>query len=565
MSNNTFSVHVPDIGDFADVDIIEVLVAVGDEVAVEDNLITLETDKAVMDVPSPVAGKIVSIDVSDGDKVSEGSLIATVELAEELISENEALIAAVTETETSTSEEHNNAAKEQSTEEPSTQEASVEEITIAVPDIGDFSDVDVIEVLVSVGDTVAIEDGIISLETDKAVMDVPSTHQGEVLKLLVREGDKVSAGSEVAIVKAVIGAETQAASTESGLNPDMSKPISSPTPAKSSSAKSVPTAPAPISSAPRSLPPINESSFSKAYAGPSVRKLARELGVNLGQVKGTGKKARITDADVKGFVKSILSGQVQIGTASALPEVPKVDFSKFGEVEVKPLSRIQKLSSKYLHASWVNIPHVTQNDTADITEMDALRKLLKPQALEQGARLTPLAFLIKAAVNVLKQFPAFNGSLAPDGENMVFKNYYHIGFAADTPKGLVVPVIKNADQKNLFEIAKEMGELSEKARAGKLGAKDMQGGTFTISSLGSIGGTFFTPIINAPEVAILGVARSKMEPVWDGEQFVPRNILPLSLSYDHRVIDGANAVRFTTALAKELQDPDALNDSGVSV
>ncbi|NNC98298.1 MAG: dihydrolipoamide acetyltransferase, partial [Gammaproteobacteria bacterium] len=316
--------------------------------------------------------------------------------------------------------------------------------------------------------------------------------------------------------------------------------------------------------APRALPPIDESSFASAYAGPSVRKLARELGVNLGQVKGSGNKGRITADNVKAFVKSILSGQVSLGTASALPEVPKVDFSKFGEVEVKPLSRIQKLSSKYLHASWVNIPHVTQNDTADITDMDNLRKALKPAALEQGARLTPLAFLIKAAVNVLKEFPAFNGSLAADGENMVYKNYYHIGFAADTPKGLVVPVIKNADQKNLFEIAKEMGELSEKARAGKLGAKDMQGGTFTISSLGSIGGTFFTPIINAPEVAILGVARSKMEPVWDGENFQPRNILPLSLSYDHRVIDGANAVRFTTALAKELENADGLNDTGVS-
>jgi len=343
-------------------------------------------------------------------------------------------------------------------------------------------------VLVNVGDSVNIEDGLVSLETDKAVMDVPSTHQGEVVKVLVNVGDKVSQGSEIAIVKAVIGGTTSAVSeTKSEL-------VSvAPTSQPAVPARSAPVSSPPVSSAPRSLPPIDEASFANAYAGPSVRKLSRELGVNLGQVKGTGKKGRITDGDVKSFVKSILSGQVTLGAASALPEVPKVDFAKFGEIEVKPLSRIQKLSSKYLHAAWVNIPHVTQNDTADITEMDALRKLLKPKALEQEARLTPLAFLIKAAVNVLKEFPAFNGSLAADGENMVFKNYYHIGFAADTPKGLVVPVIKNADQKNLFEIAKEMGDLSAKARAGKLAAKDMQGGTFTISSLGSIGGSSRVP------------------------------------------------------------------------
>lgn len=542
------TIKVPDIGDFSDVEVIEVFVSAGDVIELEAPLISIETDKAVMDVPSNFAGTVKAVHVNLGDKVSEGSVVLDVEVADAASDSSVEVDNAQAEAATVVAQE--TAAVAAASSEPKL-------IQIKVPDIGDFSDVETIEVFVKLGDVIDVEAPLISIETDKAVMDVPSSHAGTVKAVHVNLGDKVSEGT------LVIDLETSASlvpeKVESSIPhiPQAAPPIHQTTPTVITPA-----------AAPRALPPIDEGSFASAYAGPSVRKLARELGVNLGQVKGDGVKGRITAGNVKAFVKSILSGQVSFGPASAgsaLPKLPKVDFSKFGEIDVKPLSRIQKISSKHLQAAWINIPHVTQNDTADITDMDNLRKALKTAAIEQGARLTPLAFLIKACVNVLKQFPAFNSSLLSDEDKIVYKNYFHIGFAADTPNGLVVPVIKNADQKNLFEIAKEMGELSEKARAGKLGAKDMQGGTFTISSLGSIGGTFFTPIINAPEVAILGVARSKMEPVWDGEKFIPRNILPLSLSYDHRVIDGASAVRFTTALAKELEDANTLNDTGVSV
>lgn len=539
----THTISVPDIGDFSDVEIIEVFVTVGDTIELETPLISIETDKAVMDVPATEAGVVKAIHVSLGDKVSEGSVILDVESADSKVSSTATTVV--------TPPSINIQAE---TETTSVEVGVPQTIQVKVPDLGDFSDVETIEVFVSVGDELEVESPLISIETDKAVMDVPSTHAGTVKAVYVTVGDKVSKGTLVIDLETTGAAPAAKVESSKPVIPQSAPPIHQTTPAVITPA-----------AAPRALPPIDEGSFASAYAGPSVRKLARELGVNLGQVKGTGIKGRITADNVKAFVKSILSGQVSLGSGSALPKLPKVDFAKFGEIEIKPLSRIQKISSKHLQAAWINIPHVTQNDTADITDMDNLRKALKDAAIEQGARLTPLAFLIRAAVNVLKQFPAFNGSLAADEENMVFKNYYHIGFAADTPNGLVVPVIKNADQKNLFEIAKEMGELSEKARAGKLGAKDMQGGTFTISSLGSIGGSFFTPIINAPEVAILGVARSKMEPVWNGKEFLPRNILPLSLSYDHRVIDGASAVRFTTALAKELEDANSLNDTGVSV
>ena len=542
----TFTINVPDIGDFSDVEVIEVFVNVGDSIDIESPLISIETDKAVMDVPSTHAGVVKAVHVNLGDKVSEGSLVIDVDVVE---SESAAAEESVSTTATAAASVLE--AVGEAVSAPASSEPKI--IQIKVPDIGDFSDVETIEVFVNVGDVLEVEAPLISIETDKAVMDVPSSHAGTVKAVHVNLGDKVSEGTLVIDLETTESAPTAKVESSVPVIPQASVPIHQSTPAKVTPAQ-----------APRALPPIDESSFAMAYASPSVRKLARELGVNLGQVKGTGIKSRINADNVKAFVKSILSGQVSMGTASALPSLPKIDFSKFGEIDIQPLSRIQKISSKHLQAAWINIPHVTQNDTADITDMDNLRKALKAAALEQGARLTPLAFLIKAVVNVLKQFPTVNGSLGADGESMVFKKYYHIGFAADTPNGLVVPVIKNADQKNLFEIAKEMGELSEKARAGKLGAKDMQGGTFTISSLGSIGGTFFTPIINAPEVAILGVARSKMEPVWNGEEFVPRNILPLSLSYDHRVIDGANAVRFTSALAKELEDANTLNDTGVS-
>ena len=418
---------------------------------------------------------------------------------------------------------------------------------VKVPDIGNFKDVEVIEVMVKPGDVVAKEQGLITLETDKAAMDVPSPYAGTVKALKVKQGDKVSEGSLVLVMDAA---------------EDAAKPAT--TPQKASAPAAAPAAPKPAaaapvvqaSAAPASLPPINEAGFGKAHAGPSVRKFARELGVDLSRVKGSGRKERITVEDVKAFVKAVLQGGAAAG--GGLPKVPEVDFARFGAVEVKPLSRIKRISGPRLQAAWINVPHVTQHDEADITGLEQLRQELKTDAEKIGAKLTPLAFLVKACVAALKEYPDFNSSLDPMGQNQVMKKYFHVGFAADTPNGLVVPVIRDADKKNVFEVAKELGELAAKARDGKLKADEMQGGCFSISSLGGIGGTAFTPIVNAPEVAILGVSRSAMKPVWDGKAFQPRLMLPLSLSYDHRVIDGAAAARFTTFLSKILSEARGL-------
>ena len=419
---------------------------------------------------------------------------------------------------------------------------------VKVPDIGNFKDVEVIEVMVKPGDTVAKEQGLITLETDKAAMDVPSPYAGTIKALKVKKGDKVSEGSLVLIIDAQEEAAKPAAAPQKAAAPAASGPVAP-----------KPFAAAPVgqvAAAPASLPPINESGFSKAHAGPSVRKFARELGVDLSRVSGRGRKGRITQEDVKAFVKAVMQGG--LATGGGLPKVPEVDFARFGEVEVKPLSRIKRISGPRLQAAWINVPHVTQHDEADITGLEQLRQELKSDAEKIGAKLTPLAFLVKASVTALKQYPDFNSSLDPSGQNQVMKHYFHIGFAADTPNGLVVPVIKNADKKNVFEVAKELGDLATKARDGKLKADEMQGGCFSISSLGGIGGTAFTPIVNAPEVAILGVSRSAMKPVWDGKAFQPRLMLPLSLSYDHRVIDGAAAARFTTFLCKVLSEARGL-------
>jgi pyruvate dehydrogenase E2 component (dihydrolipoamide acetyltransferase) len=423
----------------------------------------------------------------------------------------------------------------------------VAEKEIQVPDIGDFKDVEVIEVMVKPGDVVSKEQGLVTLETDKAAMDVPSPYAGTVKALKVKKGDKVSEGSVVLVMD----------STE-----EAAKPAAAPQ--KAAATAAIPSAPKPAvatpivqaTSAPASLPPINEASFGKAHAGPSVRKFARELGVDLSRVSGSGRKGRITQDDVKAFVKAVMQGGATAG--GGLPKVHEVDFARFGEIEVKPLSRIKRISGPRLQAAWVNVPHVTQHDEADITGLEQLRQELKSDAEKIGAKLTPLAFLVKASVTALKEYPDFNSSLDPSGQNQVMKKYFHIGFAADTPNGLVVPVIKNADKKNVFEIAKELGDLAAKARDGKLKADEMQGGCFSISSLGGIGGTAFTPIVNAPEVAILGVSKSSMKPVWDGKVFQPRLMLPLSLSYDHRVIDGAAAARFTTFLSKILSEARGL-------
>ncbi len=420
-------------------------------------------------------------------------------------------------------------------------------IEVRVPDLGTFKDVAVIELLVKPGDQIEVDASIATLETEKATMDVPSTVSGKVLSLHIARGGTVNGGDLVAIVEGEL--PTQIAAPVAAAAPTPA-PATAPPPA-------APVAAAPI--APAAAPiglgvALDAPAFGTAHAGPSVRKLARELGVDLSRVAGSGPKGRISHEDVKAWVKRALQGGLA-PAAPALPKVPVVDFAAFGPIEVQPLSRVRKISGPRLHASWVNLPHVTQFDEADITELEALRQSLKDRAAAEGVKLTPLAFIIAACARALLQFPNFGSSLDESGQNLVHKKYCHLGFAADTPNGLLVPVIRDADRKDIFAIARDLAQLSEKARAGKLPGSDMQGGCFTVSSLGGIGGTAFTPIINAPEVAILGVSKSLMKPVWRDSAFVPRLTLPLSLSYDHRVIDGAEGVRFTTWLAACLAKP----------
>ncbi len=419
-------------------------------------------------------------------------------------------------------------------------------VEIKVPDIGGHDNVDVIAVEVKAGDTIALDQTLITLETDKATMDVPADAAGVVQEVKIKVGDKVSEGSVILTV------ETGAAAAEA---PAQAAPAAAPAPAAAAPAPAAPAAPAPAAKpAPAASSAVNEAAFSKAHAGPSTRKLARELGVDLGSVKGSGQKGRITAEDVKSFVKGVLQSGAgaSLGGGLNLLPWPKVDFSKFGEVEVKELSRIKKISGQNLSRNWVMIPHVTVNEEADMTELEEFRKTLNKEWEKAGVKVSPLAFIIKASVTALKAFPEFNSSL--DGDNLVLKKYYNIGFAADTPNGLVVPVIKDVDQKGLKEISQELTELSKKAREGKLNPQEMQGACFTISSLGGIGGTGFTPIVNAPEVAILGVCKSQIKPVWNGKEFEPRLMCPLSLSFDHRVIDGAAGMRFTVFLANLLKD-----------
>ncbi len=537
----TIDIVVPDLGDFEDVEIIEVLVGSGDKVAREDGLITLETDKASFDVPAPENGVIDSLSVGVGDSVSTGDVIGrmTVEVSDTVVI-TPAMAAKPSGDTTvivdSEGQEQPRAAGKQ---------------TLVVPDIGDFSDVDVIEVHISAGDTVAVEDPLVTLETDKAAMDVPAVVAGTIDSVLVNVGDQVSEGASLAIIDV---AESAAVAAVEPPEEEVAEKPAPETP-KVEAPQPAPPSPAEVR---KTLPVIDEAGFSKAHASPSVRKLARELGVSLPQVKGTGAKGRIVHDDVKAFVKAILSGQAAAPAGGGLPKTPSVDFSKFGEIDVQPLTRIQKISGPRLQASWINLPHVTQHDVADITELEARRQELKGPAKERGISLTPLAFVMKACVAALQEFPKVNASLSEDGDSLVFKKYCHLGFAADTDQGLMVPVIRDADKKDVYEIAAELGELSALAREGKLKADQLQGATFTISSLGGIGGTAFTPIVNAPEVAILGVSRSTMQPVWNGAEFEPRLMLPLSFSYDHRVIDGAQAVRFTTFLGQQLADVDAL-------
>jgi pyruvate dehydrogenase E2 component (dihydrolipoamide acetyltransferase) len=462
-------------------------------------------------------------------------------------------------------------------------------VEVRVPDMGNFKDVAVIDVLVKPGESIEPEAPLVTLETEKATMDVPSTAGGVIERIHVEKGGKVNAGDLIATVRpagdgaqAGAPAAAAAAAAASSAQPQPAKsapvpPMAVPPGSTSATLPPAPAAPAQSPGAPlqadpsaaagegplrTDMPPINEPGFSRAHAGPSVRKFARELGVDLTRVAGHGFKGRITHDDVKAFVKGLMAAGAAPGAAAkagaALPAVPAVDFASFGPIETQPLSRIQRISGPRLHASWVNIPHVTQFDEADITDLEALRGKLKDAAAQRGIKLTPLAFIVRACVQALQAFPQFNASLDPAGANLILKKYLNVGFAADTPNGLMVPVLHQADRKDIYVIARELGELSEAARAGKLSAAQMQGGCFTISSLGGIGGTAFTPIINAPEVAILGVSRTAMKPVYRDGAFVPRLMLPLSLSYDHRVIDGAAAVRFTTFLARTLAEAHTL-------
>ncbi|CAE6823243.1 dihydrolipoyllysine-residue acetyltransferase [Xanthomonas arboricola] len=581
---------VPDIGDYSDVPVIEVLVSVGDTVSKDQSLVTLESDKATMEVPSSVAGVVKEIKVKVGDSLSQGALVALIEVADAGADTAAAPAPAAPAAAPAAPAKAAPAAAPApaAKAEPAAPAASSDGglVEARVPDIGDYTDIPVIEVLVAVGDTVAKDQSLVTLESDKATMEVPSSAAGVVKELKVKVGDTLSQGNVVAIIAASDGGagaaqspakpSTDTAETAGKVEPVAvsavpdklaQREIAQVQGARSSEAAQPAQGGQPSAGQPSS-PPVTFDADSVlpskvAYASPVVRVFARELGVDLNQLKGSEKGGRITREDVQRFVKAALSGgaPAAVGAAPAgggnglnLLAWPKVDFSKFGETETQPLSRIKKISGANLARNWAMIPHVTQFESADITDLEALRVALNKENEKAGIKLTMLAFLVKASAAALKKFPEFNASLDAAGENLTLKKYINIGFAADTPNGLVVPVIRDVDKKGVLQIAQESGELAKKARDGKLGPADMSGGCFSISSLGGIGGTAFTPIINAPEVAILGVSKSAMQPVWNGKEFAPKLMLPLSLSYDHRVIDGALAARFTTYLSQVLAD-----------
>jgi pyruvate dehydrogenase E2 component (dihydrolipoamide acetyltransferase) len=553
-------VKVPDIGDFADVAVIELLVKPGDTVKAEQSLITVESDKASMEIPSSHAGVVQALKVAVGDKVKEGSLVLLLEAAGGAAAS--AATAAPAPAQASLLPPAPAPAAAASV--ASTAATQAGPVQVLVPDIGDFKDVAVIEVFVKPGDLVKAEQSLITVESDKASMEIPSSHAGVVAQVLVKLGDKVNQGTPLLVLQAAAAA-SGAAAAQAAVAP---APTAAPNAPANAAPPSAPVAAPSAMAAATHEPNRAAAAATLPHASPSVRKFARELGVPLPEVRGSGPKGRITQDDVQGFVKRVLAGDAQTAAiakkataapaatgAGSLPGLlpwPQVDFAKFGPVQRKDLSRIKKISGANLHRNWVMIPHVTNHDDADITELEAFRVKLNQENEKSGVKVTMLAFLIKACVAALKKFPEFNASL--DGETLVLKQYFHIGFAADTPNGLMVPVIKDADQKGVLQISQEMSELAKKARDGKLSPAEMSGGCFSISSLGGIGGTYFTPIINAPEVSILGVCRSTTRPVWNGQAFEPRLILPLSLSWDHRVIDGAAAARFNTYLGAILAD-----------
>jgi pyruvate dehydrogenase E2 component (dihydrolipoamide acetyltransferase) len=568
--SQTIEVKVPDIGDFKDVPVIEVLVKPGDTVKADDSLITLESEKATIDVPAPSAGTVKEIKIKVGDKVSEGSLVLLLESSAATAAKPAAAApaakpapAAAPQAAPAKPAPTPAAASAPASTPASTKPGAV--VEVKVPDIGDFKDVPVIEVMVKAGDTVNADDSLVTLESEKATIDVPSPAAGTIKEVRIKVGDKVSEGSLLLLLQASGEAPAKVPAVSSAAPAAAKSASPAPTASRAPTAATAGAAPAPLTEEPTTPPPVfamptpaelvvAAGTGRLFHASPSVRQFARELGVDIGRVRGTGPKNRILKEDIQNFVKSVMRGAAPASSGGGLDLLPwpKVDFAKYGAIDVKPLSRIKKISGANLSRNWVMIPHVTQFDEADITDLEDFRVSVNKENEKSGVKVTVLAFLIKASVAALKQFPEFNASL--DGENLVLKQYYHIGFAADTPNGLVVPVIRDADKKSVLEIAAETVTLAKKARDGKLSPAEMQGGCFSISSLGGIGGTMFTPIINAPEVAILGVSRSEHKPKWNGKEFAPRLMLPLSLSYDHRVVDGASAARFIVHLGKTLAD-----------
>ncbi|MEL0066070.1 MAG: dihydrolipoyllysine-residue acetyltransferase [Gammaproteobacteria bacterium] len=543
-------VYVPDVGEAAEVEVVELLVAEGDTISVDDSLLVLESDKASMEVPSPIGGKVVTIGVAIGDTVEEGTLLFEIEteMSSEAAGDTDsgAVTAVASAAETEQPAGAADSAASRVTQSGRSAEPKVEQSRmLSVPDVGDAQEVVVVEILVTPGDAVAEGDSLVVLESDKASMEIPADAEGVVQQVLVQEGDEVKEGDPlVTLIGEVPLSEVPLSEVPTSKVPEASlaaQPVEKP-----------------AAAVPLPSPPVTPSTRDKAdqvHAGPAVRKQAREYGVDIAQVKGSGRKGRILKEDIQAHVKSRLAAaSTSAGTGSGIPGIPEVDFSRFGETEIKPFSRIRQASARNLHRSWLNVPHVTQFDEADVTELEAFRKAQNLERQAEGARLTPLAFLVRAVVDALQAYPQFNASLAPGNEGLILKHFINIGIAVETDDGLVVPVLKDADKKGVIQLAAECAELAAQARDKKLPMDAMQGATFTISSLGGIGGTAFTPIVNAPEVAILGVSRTKIEPVYDGDSFSPRTILPLSLSYDHRAIDGAEAARFTTHLARVLSD-----------
>jgi pyruvate dehydrogenase E2 component (dihydrolipoamide acetyltransferase) len=539
-------VKVPDIGGYSGVPVIEILVKPGDRIEKDAALVTLESDKATMDVPAPQAGTVKSLKLKVGDKVGQGDVVLMLESGDgETAAPPPAAPAPKP------------AAEPPAKAPPAAAQGGL--VDVVVPDIGNYDHVPVIEVLVKDGDQVAADASLVTLESDKATMDVPAPAAGTVRELKLKVGDRVSKGTPILKLETAGGSAPKPQPADA---PKDAVPAPAPsTPAPVAAAATATPAPASPAEAPK---PAAADPATIPYASPAVRKFARELGADLAKVQGSGPRGRITHEDLQAFIKRALQTPAPAAPSatpgpaaagSGIPAIPAIDFSQFGPVETKPLARIRKLSAAHLHRAWLNVPHVTQTDEADITELEAFRKSQSEEQAAQGAaKLTLLPFVLKACAKVLRAFPEFNSSLSPDGDSLVMKQYVHIGFAADTPNGLVVPVIRDVDRKGIVQLAQESAELAKKARDGKLKPDEMKGGCFSVSSLGGIGGSHFTPIVNAPEVAILGVSRSTTKPVWDGHAFQPRLMVPLSLSYDHRVIDGAQAARFIVLLVKLLSD-----------